>query len=193
MRICGGVHRSRVLAAPRGTSTRPTSDRVREALFSILDTRGVVVGARVVDLYAGTGALGLEALSRGATFATFVESDRRALEALARNVEALRERSRARVLPFAVARAVTTLAGGAASLIFCDPPYVEVSNGGVASLLEALTKQGVAREDATVVLEHATRDRPIVSALQLASLRETDSRAYGDTTLTFFSVYSRPP
>ncbi len=186
MRICGGVHRSRVLASPRGTSTRPTSDRVREALFSILETRGVVAGARVVDLYAGTGALGLEALSRGASFATFVESDRRALEALARNVDALRERSRARVLPLAVARAVTMLAGDAASLVFCDPPYAEVQSGGVASLLEAITKQRVLGPGATIVLEHATRDRHVVSTLQLAPLRETESRAYGDTTLTFF-------
>src|SRR5208283_3651744 len=103
--------------------TRPTSDRVREALFSILDARGAIVGARVVDFYAGTGALGLEALSRGAAFATFVESDRRALEALSHNVEALRERSRTRVLPVAVARALGMLAREEATLVFLDPPY----------------------------------------------------------------------
>jgi 16S rRNA (guanine966-N2)-methyltransferase len=190
MRICGGVHRSRILASPRGAATRPTSDRVREALFSILAARGVVVGARVVDLYAGTGALGLEALSRGASFATFVESDRRALEALVRNVEALRERARTRILPIAVTRAVTNLAGDDASLIFCDPPYAEVRGGGVARLLDAVARQRVAGRPATVVLEHATRDEPVASAMlqpaTVTGLHEKESRTYGDTTLTFF-------
>ena len=82
MRITGGIHRSRRLVAPGGSGTRPTADRVREALFSILSARSALSGAAVLDLYAGTGALGLEALSRGAREAVFVESERAALAAL---------------------------------------------------------------------------------------------------------------
>src|SRR6202042_1567446 len=85
MRITGGVHRSRVLRAPQGTTTRPTSDRVREALFAILASAGAVEGARVLDLYAGSGALGLEALSRGASSATLVESERAAIAVVRAN------------------------------------------------------------------------------------------------------------
>ena len=187
MRISGGVHRSRQLVSPRGSSTRPTSDRVREALFSILDSRGVIEGARVVDFYAGTGALGLEALSRGAARATFVENDRRALEALARNIDALRERPRARVVPQAATKAVATLAGEEATLVFCDPPYVDVTReGGVAKVLAALEAPGsrVLHEGALLVLEHATRDK--LSLPAGSKLREEDTRVYGDTTLSFY-------
>jgi 16S rRNA (guanine966-N2)-methyltransferase len=189
MRIVGGIHRSRVLATPRGTSTRPTADRVREALFSILEARGSLVGARVLDLYAGTGALGLEALSRGASSATFVESDRRALEALARNVDALRERARCRILPMAATRAVSRLANDQATLVLCDPPYAEVTSGSVAKLLDAVIAGKAASEDATVVLEHASRDTPAVSALPWERLSQHE---YGDTTLSLFRVYTRP-
>ena len=186
MRISGGVHRSRQLVSPRGASTRPTSDRVREALFSILDSRGVIVGARVIDFYAGTGALGLEALSRGAARAAFVENDRRALEALARNIDALRERPRARVVPQAASRAVATLAGEDATLVFCDPPYADVTReDGVTKLLGALEAgSSVLRENALVVLEHATRDKLSLSAG--SKFHEEDTRVYGDTTLSFY-------
>jgi 16S rRNA (guanine966-N2)-methyltransferase len=191
MRISGGIHRSRVLASPRGSSTRPTSDRVREALFSILESRGALAGARVIDFFAGTGALGLEALSRGAEFATFVDSDRRALEALGRNIDALRERKRARVLPQQALRAVTTLEGDGATLVFFDPPYADVTSGdGVAKLLDEVVKHHVVRDGATLVLEHASRDefRPITPAL-----RETDARTYGDTTLKFYLYTAATP
>lgn len=187
MRIVGGIHRSRVLAAPRGTTTRPTTDRVREALFSILSARGAVAGARVVDLYAGTGALGLEALSRGASFVTFVESDRRALEALARNIEALRERDRARIVPLPVARALPRLSGDAATLVLCDPPYAEVGSGGVAKVLAALVTDRVVSETATIVLEHATK---VPLAHAGLPLEPTSTHTYGDTTLTLFRVYN---
>jgi 16S rRNA (guanine966-N2)-methyltransferase len=184
MRISGGIHRSRQLASPRGASTRPTSDRVREALFSILEARGAVADARVVDFYAGTGALGLEALSRGATFATFVESDRRALEALERNVDALRERKRARVVSVSAPRALAGLAGYGATLVFCDPPYARLE--GAVDLLDAVARAGVLAAGATVVLEHASRDTPKWG--ENALLDESDARRYGDTTLRFYTL-----
>jgi 16S rRNA (guanine966-N2)-methyltransferase len=185
MRISGGVHRSRQLVSPRGASTRPTSDRVREALFSILDSRGAIAGARVIDFFAGTGALGLEALSRGAAHATFVENDRRALEALARNIDALRERPRTRVVPQAAARSAATLAGDEATLVLCDPPYADVTREeGVAKLLAALESHRVLHAGALLVLEHATRDK--LSLPNGSSFREEDARVYGDTTLSFY-------
>jgi len=198
MRISGGVHRSRVLAAPRGESTRPTSDRVREALFSMLAARAAIEGARVLDCFAGTGALGLEALSRGASFATFVESDRRALEALHKNIDALRERARTRVVPTSASRAMTTLARDHATLVFFDPPYADVARGAFAKVLDAmLANEVVAPEEsggATIVLEHATRDEGAARALARPGLSVIESRSYGDTTLTLFAygvVYTR--
>jgi 16S rRNA (guanine966-N2)-methyltransferase len=163
---------------------------VREALFSILDSRGVIAGARVIDFYAGTGALGLEALSRGAEHATFVESDRRALEALTRNVDALRERPRTRVVPQQVVRAAQTLANHGATLVLCDPPYADVTReDGVAKLLDALASHHVLQEGALLVLEHATRD----ASPQTPSFRPTDARTYGDTTLSFLLYTAATP
>jgi 16S rRNA (guanine966-N2)-methyltransferase len=162
---------------------------VREALFSILDSRGALAGARVIDFYAGTGALGLEALSRGAVFATFVESDRRALEALGKNVDALRERDRVRILPVSVARAATTLANEQATLVFCDPPYADLA--AATALLASVAENHALARGATIVLEHATRDKPTLAA---PSLREADRRVYGDTTLSLYAfeeVYTR--
>ena len=185
MRISGGIHRSRRLLSPRGTSTRPTSDRVREALFSILEGRGLVAGARVLDLCAGTGALGLEALSRGASFVTFVEPDRKARDVLTKNIEALGETARARVLAVAAARAATLLKGDLVSLVLCDPPYADVAAGSVAAWLAALEEHHVVRDDVTIVLEHATRDAKIAESLPF---ERTSSRVYGDTTLTLFRL-----
>lgn len=118
MRITGGTFRSRAIRAPRGSATRPTSDRVREALFGILTSAGVLDGSpppRVLDLYAGTGALGLEALSRGAAEATFVESGREALAVLRENIAALGVEGRTHVVAAdvgaAAARAAITRGG----------------------------------------------------------------------------------
>lgn len=185
MRITGGVHRSRVLAVPRGTHTRPTSDRVREALFSILASRGAIDSANVLDLYAGTGALGLEALSRGAARVTFVDSDRRALEVLARNIAALREGHRCRVVPLAAARAVAA-AGSLAqthepfTLVLCDPPYADVPSGAASAVVQQL--RPLLTASATIVLEHASRDL----APRVPGLRQVDTRAYGDTSIALY-------
>jgi 16S rRNA (guanine966-N2)-methyltransferase len=125
MRIVAGAWRGRALIAPQGTATRPTADRARQALFDMLlhapwGGRDTVEGAQVLDIFAGTGAFGLEALSRGATHATFVEHDRAALAALRANIAACRAQDRSTVL------AVDALAippGEPASLVFLDPPY----------------------------------------------------------------------
>ena len=162
--------------------TRPTSDRVREALFSMLASRGAVESANVLDLYAGTGALGLEALSRGAARATFVESDRRALEALHRNIAALREGHRTRVVPLPAARALAQLRDESFSLVLCDPPYAEVASGGASAVLSQTLPSLAAA--AIVVLEHATRD----ATPQCVGLRHIETRTYGDTSLAFYET-----
>jgi 16S rRNA (guanine966-N2)-methyltransferase len=185
MRITGGIHKSRTLAAPSGTATRPTTDRVREALFSILGAAGAIDGARVLDLYAGTGALGLEALSRGAAHATLVESSRNALSALRANVKALGLEERTHVAALDVGRAAQRLAEmDPFDIVFADPPWALVDTGDASRALANIVAAGVLRAGALVVLEHAARSVPP----SIAGLALDETRRYGDTTLTIFKT-----
>jgi 16S rRNA (guanine966-N2)-methyltransferase len=120
MRIVAGELRGRRLVAPPAATTRPTTDKVREAVFNALASLDVVVGARVLDLYAGSGALGIEALSRGAEHCTFVERDRVAVRAIDENIATLGLRARARVV---VGDGIATAPTIEADLAFADPPY----------------------------------------------------------------------
>jgi 16S rRNA (guanine(966)-N(2))-methyltransferase RsmD len=171
MRVISGAYGGRELVAPRGRATRPTSDRVREALFSIL---GDVAGERVLDLFAGSGALAIEALSRGAAEATLVDSSRAAGEAIRRNLETLRieaELVRQPALRFLQqAREIARQY----DLIFIDPPYRLASTLG-RELTAALAP--VLSADARVVVESDRR-----SPLQL-ELELLDERRYGDTLI----------
>lgn len=159
MRIIGGAWRGRRLHAPPGAATRPTSDRVRQALFDMLlharwAGRGALEGAAVLDAFAGTGALGLEALSRGAATATFLERDRAALAALRANVAACGAGDRTRVLD---ADALWPPSPGApAALVFLDPPYGE---NLVPRAVAALAGAGWLAPDALLVAE-VGRDEP---------------------------------
>jgi 16S rRNA (guanine966-N2)-methyltransferase len=120
MRVVAGELRGRRIVAPAAGATRPTTDKVREAVFNALASLDVIVGAEVLDLYAGSGALGIEALSRGAEHCTFVERDREAVRAIRHNLAALRLGDRGRVV---VADARVAAAGIDADLAFADPPY----------------------------------------------------------------------
>ncbi len=184
MRITGGVHRSRSLAAPRGNATRPTSDRVREALFGILTSASPLAGVRVLDLYAGTGALSFESLSRGAASATLVESARAAIDAIRANADALRLASAVTVLATTVER--SELGGGAPfDLVFADPPYALVATGVAPRAVAAIVATpGVLAEGARLVFEHGKGDMPP----SIAGLALIDSRRYGDTVLSFYVV-----
>jgi 16S rRNA (guanine966-N2)-methyltransferase len=188
MRITGGTLRSRPLQAPRGQATRPTSDRVREALFGILGSAGVLPGARVLDLYAGTGALGLEALSRGAARATLVESSRDALVALRANVASLGMSALAQVVAGDVRSHVTRLAhAGPFDLVMADPPWALVDEPGPSSprrVLASLAQSSGLADDALVVLEHAARSVPP----EIEALTRGETRRYGDTALTFYKT-----
>jgi 16S rRNA (guanine966-N2)-methyltransferase len=183
MRITGGVHRSRVLRAPQGTATRPTSDRVREALFGILTSAGVIEGARVLDLYAGSGALGLEALSRGALRATLVEVERSALAAVRANVAALGLEGSAQLLAVDVARAARRIAqAGPFDLVLADPPWALVGGGEAPRALGDIVVAGAFADSAWIVLEHAKRTPPP----DINGLLRGETRDYGDTALTFY-------
>lgn len=176
MRIIGGKFRSRALTAPRGVHTRPTTDRVKEALFSALSSHLDFAGMSVLDLYAGTGALGLEALSRGAARVVFVENDRGALRALEHNVGALGVASEIEIVAGAVERARLP---GPFDLVFADPPYELVKSGRFARVWSVLQN---ATSGATLVLEHASRD----PAPELPGRTVFSHRAYGDSALTIY-------
>lgn len=134
MRIIAGEWRGRKLVAPAGQQTRPTADRTRETLFSMLASRlGSFDGLRVADLFAGSGALGLEALSRGAAHATFVENDRTALNAIEANVKAFGASDRIAVRPMSAARLP---AAQPFDLLFADPPYEPGSGTAVAAAVD---------------------------------------------------------
>jgi 16S rRNA (guanine966-N2)-methyltransferase len=166
MRIVAGAWRGRSLTAPSGTETRPTADRVRQALFDILmhapwAGRSVIEGASVLDVFAGTGAMGLEALSRGAAHAVFVERARPALTALRANIEACRASDRCEVLAL---DALTMPGGPRADIVFLDPPY---GQGLVARALTRLRAVGRLGPGSLIVAETG-RDEPAPDAEPLA-------------------------
>jgi 16S rRNA (guanine966-N2)-methyltransferase len=174
MRVVAGEFKGRRLHAPRGRRTRPTADRVREALFSIL---GDVEGLRVLDLFAGSGALGIEALSRGASEAVFVDDDERAVAAIRRNLGLVGRDApvhRRDALGY-----VQAAAGDAYDLVFADPPYDSAVRVGVA-LSKALP--ALLTDEARIVTESDKRS-PLELELPLAL-----ERSYGDTRI---AVYSR--
>jgi 16S rRNA (guanine966-N2)-methyltransferase len=182
-RIISGFADNLTLAVPK-TGTRPTSDRVREALFSSLDARDEIAGRRVLDLYAGTGGLGLEAASRGAASVVLVEKAPAAAKALRKNVDAVVGRAPAGKAPRVdvVAQPVRSYLGGGAGLVdlvFFDPPY-ELSAAELAADLAALLPS--LAEEALVVVERASRDGEPgwPDGLTLDA-----RKSYGDTTVWF--------
>ena len=181
MRIVAGRWGGRPLRAPRGLSVRPTTDRVREAVFGILGDR--VDGASVLDLFAGTGAMALEALSRGAAEAVLVESSPGAFATLAGNVAALGARE-AVCLPADYRKAVRGLAakGKKFSLVFLDPPY---GKGLVGRSAAELSRAGILSPGAVVVAERAARD-PEESVPE--GWEERTDRRYGDTRITLYDI-----
>jgi 16S rRNA (guanine966-N2)-methyltransferase len=175
MRIIAGSHKGTTIYAPR-SATRPTGDRVREAAFNLI---GPVDDMAVLDLFAGSGAMGLEALSRGASTAVFVESDRDAQRAIERNVDKLRLTG-ATLLRMDAKRALAAeaAAGRRYDLVLVDPPYAmfESLQPSLATYVPALLA-----EDGLVVVETAKRDHP-----ELPPLKERTSRAYGSARITVF-------
>ncbi|MEO8798157.1 MAG: 16S rRNA (guanine(966)-N(2))-methyltransferase RsmD [Polyangiaceae bacterium] len=186
MRIVAGIHRSREIRAPKGDSTRPTSDRVREALFSMLEAARPVEGLRVLDLYAGTGALALEALSRGALAATLVEKSREALAVIAANVDGLGVKAQITVLATDVGRAASRLVGMSFDLVFADPPYRDIGAGELEKAVAPLLLNGILAPGGRFVLELASRD----AVPSLPGLELDKARVYGDTQIAIFEARS---
>jgi 16S rRNA (guanine966-N2)-methyltransferase len=182
MRIVGGRHRGRKLVAPPGDTVRPTSDRAREALFNILShgrfaASGLpFAGQPVLDGFAGTGALGLEALSRGASAAVFFETEREALTALRRNIAALGEEDRVHIVAGDATR--PPRAGMRCPLTFLDPPY---GSGLAAPALAAFAAAGWLSEDALAVVEVAARQ----ALATPTGFSVIDERVYGAARLVF--------
>lgn len=162
MRIVAGEWRGRALEAPKGMQTRPTSDRVREAVFSAVRSRiGDIGGLAVLDAFAGTGAMAFEALSRGAARAVLIEPDRDARTAISRNAQAFGATARVTVVPGDAFKMAEDgrIAGGPFSLLFLDPPY-RIVPAQVSRLLEDLSRSGMIAPDALVVYEHARGASP---------------------------------
>lgn len=176
-RIVAGVAGGRRLAVPP-KGTRPTSERVREALFSALEAAVGLSGARVLDLYAGSGALGLEALSRGAAEAVLVESDRRAVSVLRANVTGVGLPG-ARVIPLPVQSVLVDSPGKPFDIVLADPPYAS-SGGALRAVVESLVVNDWLAGDGVLVIERAKRDRLVDLPPGVVCER---SRDYGDTTL----------
>ena len=179
-RIISGRAGGMRLATPSGSGTRPTSDRVREALFSRLEHLEVLVGARVVDLYAGSGALGLEAASRGAVTVLLVESDKAAAKVTRQNADALGIPG-ATVRNATVQRVLATPPSEPQTLVFLDPPY-ELSEEALTADLAALTTGGWLAPDALVVVERSARS-PEPAWPEV--LEREGERRYGETKIWF--------
>ena len=187
MRIVAGNHRGRPISAPLGRNTRPTTDRVREGLFNVLCARAGVEGCNVLDAFAGSGALGLEALSRGATHATFYERDSRAFKVLQENVSALGEKAACTLLRADV-MGCSFAKGSLAQpfdIVFLDPPYATPPEE-VGELLRALETCGALAPGAFAVYEHDkdTNTQALLDALG-PTWHEATSKTYGKTGVAF--------
>jgi len=180
MRIVAGTARGRTLKGPKGPGLRPTADRVRESVFNILGQW--LDGQAVLDLYAGTGALALEALSRGAARAVLVDSGREAQRLCRENADELGLGDRVQILAAPVDERTLSRAGesGPFDLVFADPPYAARTPAQVAALV---ARSGVLKEGGVLVVEH---DRRVEAPEAHEGLVRTDSRRFGDTSVSFY-------
>ena len=184
MRIIGGTAKGRRLASFRGMSIRPTTDRVREAIFTILSHPEKIEFPfkQVLDLFAGTGAMGIEALSRGAETATFLDNDPKAVKIINKNLELCRFTDRAKIINMDVEPALNLLVkrGGQFDLIFIDPPY-EAATTGIA--LNCIGEKGFLNPDGIIVAESSKR---MIWDGDLKGIELFDRRRYGDTVVSFY-------
>jgi len=183
MRVIAGKARGTRLTVPAGMHTRPTADRVREALFSIIQSRYDLEGVRSLDICAGSGALGIEALSRGAGHCCFIENDSNALKSLKQNLSATRNTDHADLLELDVLKALPLLAtrGNRFRIIFFDPPYASELYPDVLEMLSSLPLLDV---EGLFIAECSSRK---ILPDRHGSLIRIDRRVYGDTALELFS------
>lgn len=190
MRIVGGSFGGRRLNAPPGSGTRPTTDRVREALFNILGPR--IVGKSVLDCFAGSGALGLESLSRGASSVVFVEKTRSAAETVKANATSLGLvfGPCMRIVCGDLERSIAQLSNfGPFNLWLVDPPFAMVRDGSAVRMLSLLLRAGLLSPEGLVVIEYPN-DQPCP---EIKGLECESNRRYGDTFLAFFRLLPQDP
>lgn len=179
MRIIGGELKGRKLRSIRGTAIRPTSDRVRESIFNIIRQR--VAGSKVLDLFAGTGALGIEALSRGAKTATFVDRSVSSLSIISRNLKSFKVEDRSKTIKWDIHKNLNCLKTLPSffDLVFMDPPYdMDIANRA----LENLHKCEALEKEAMIVVEHSPKEKIEIEAPVFSS---ADERRYGKTLVSF--------
>lgn len=179
MRITGGKHGSRKLISPAGDAVRPTSDKVRQAVFNMLNSRGWLHDAIVIDAFCGTGALGLEALSQGAKFCTFFDKNKKSIDLCRANIAALKEKENSQII-FQDITKVKLNEGGLANLVFLDPPYHQEL---VFKAIQSLKNEKYLSLDCNFVIETA-KDEIIDCCL----IDITDEKVYGDTKIIFAKV-----
>ena len=184
MRIIGGQARGRSIVAPAGEKTRPTQDYVRESLFNII--RWDIEEARVLDLFAGTGALSLEAVSRGAKSAVMIDMDRAACDCIKKNMESTRLKERCRLIPRDYRQAIKTLEaeGAQFDVVFIDPPYRMENTGEMCA---ELYDRGLLSPEAMILVEHRRGMAPLIDP----RFEAFDQRNYGDTQITFVRLAIR--
>lgn len=180
LRVIAGIAKKRQLKVPRGLEVRPTSDRVKEALFNILG--GLVPGCRFLDLFAGTGNIGIEALSRGAAVAVFVENNPRNVRVIKENLAVTGMEAKARLVRLDVADALALLGGEGQKfdLIFLDPPYLKDFE---KSTLAGIARHGLLRPGGRVVVESSKKDQ---LPREIGDLKMFRQEKYGDTLLSFY-------
>lgn len=176
MRICAGKHKSRPLASPKDNAVRPTSDKIRQAIFNMLNARGLVVDAIVIDAFCGTGALGLEALSQGASHCVFFDKSKESIALTKQNIVTLKEEIACEVFVQDVTKAKPRPEKlSPASLVFLDPPYhQDLMSGAINSLIES----GWLNNDVYIVMEMAKDEN--ISHQKIEMMVE---KIYGDTKI----------
>ncbi|HXG93949.1 MAG TPA: 16S rRNA (guanine(966)-N(2))-methyltransferase RsmD [Blastocatellia bacterium] len=184
MRVIGGIYRGRRLRAPAGLEVRPTSDRLRESLFNILAPR--IEGSRFLDICAGTGAVGIEALSRGASSATFIDRSRRSIAAIESNLRALGIEDEATVINRDAAAALKRLADEEQQfdIIFFDPPYASEI---YSQVMRQLGTSSIIADDSIVIVEHRAKTPPATDYGKLKIYRVVRQ---GESALAFYAVAS---
>lgn len=180
MRVISGTARGMRLQTPKGLSTRPTTDRVKESMFNIISFR--IRESRVLDIFAGSGALGIEALSRGADSCTFVDSSRESICVINENLQKARLDDRADVISSKVESALSRMSGEKFDMIFMDPPYCK---GFIEPVLLFIVDNNILDADGIVVVEHDSNDKTPES---IKTLVKSDERTYGGTTISFYEL-----
>lgn len=183
MRVVGGKARGMTIMVPSVPDIRPTTDLVRGAMFSMLEARGAIEGTRVLDLFAGSGALGIEALSRGATHADLVERNSKACETIRKNLVTINLEDQASVVALPVTRALGGLKGSY-DLVFMDPPYANASE--MTDVIDRLVTGNLLDEGSMVVVEQSSRNRRDFA--RTGEMRLEKEKTYGDTAVSIYII-----